>query len=287
MVTQYILLAIIFCQAVESSRLLSKFPSPPSSEGTKCFIYYDEAILGPVGIFKAPYRPGNQWLDLQYKHQTCEQRVKWYRHAAWNTGLKNNGNVYPGSALEKVRDDAYVIKQLQKFPSKETPPPSEGTKCFIYYDEANLGPVKLFQGGRPGNLWFDGQFKDQTCEQRANWWQGQAWHQGLKNKGNAYPGSALEKVRDDAYVIKRKLPGYTRTEGNCRGGGKYPGLNTLWNCIRTGTITNVQCAQLCNSDVNCKAYDRPIAAQGHCCLFSAGHTGNGKNAGRECYVSND
>jgi hypothetical protein len=85
---------------------------------------------------------------------------------------------------------------------KGTPPPSAGTKCFIYYDEENLGRIKLFNGGRPGNLWFDGQYKDQTCEQRAKWWQGQSWHQGLKEKGNVYPGSTLEKVRDDAYVIQ-------------------------------------------------------------------------------------
>ena len=95
-----------------------------------------------------------------------------------------------------------LLASVSQFPN---PPSRQGTKCFIYYDEANLGTIKLFQGGRRGNLWFDGQYKDQTCEQRIKWWQGQAWHQGLKNNGNVYPGSAVEKVRDDAYVIKRNF----------------------------------------------------------------------------------
>merc|ERR1711953_810983 len=92
-------------------------------------------------------------------------------------------------------------------------PAASAGKCWIYYHEDSLGPLALFAGNRAGNTWFDGSYGDQTCKERADWWQGQAWHQGLKNSAeeNPYPGSSLRQIREDAYAIISMAPAFWET----------------------------------------------------------------------------
>ena len=71
----------------------------------------------------------------------------------------------------------------------------------MYYDEHNLGKNDMFKGGRPGGKWFDGSHKGQTCEQRATWWAGTAWHKGLKNNLDPYPGSVVKSKGKNAFAI--------------------------------------------------------------------------------------
>eukprot|EP00492_Amphilonche_elongata_P005658 TRINITY_DN8_c0_g1_i1.p1 TRINITY_DN8_c0_g1~~TRINITY_DN8_c0_g1_i1.p1 ORF type:complete len:93 (-),score=13.85 TRINITY_DN8_c0_g1_i1:179-457(-) len=52
-----------------------------------------------------------------------------------------------------------------------------------------------------GNTWFDGSYDGQTCQERADWWSGQLWHQCLIDSGLPYPGHAAGKVRDDAFYM--------------------------------------------------------------------------------------
>merc|ERR1712141_624526 len=92
-------------------------------------------------------------------------------------------------------------------------PAASAGKCWIYYHEDSLGPLALFAGNRAGNTWFDGSYGDQTCKERADWWQGQAWHQGLKNSAekSPYPGSFLKQKREDAYAIISGAPAFWET----------------------------------------------------------------------------
>merc|ERR1711881_661198 len=86
---------------------------------------------------------------------------------------------------------------------KNVPPPADASKCYIYYDESELGSCDLFKGGRPGNHWFDGSHQGQTCAERIAWWSGQTWHQCTHDSGLPYPGNEVIKIRDDAYIITK------------------------------------------------------------------------------------
>eukprot|EP00493_Phyllostaurus_siculus_P003899 UN03915 len=81
------------------------------------------------------------------------------------------------------------------------PPQAEGSKCYTYFDETTLGSCRVFQGGRPGNAWFDGSYEGQTCEERSRWWSAQVWHQCMKDSGFPYPGNNVVWLRDDAFYL--------------------------------------------------------------------------------------
>merc|ERR1719462_237641 len=80
---------------------------------------------------------------------------------------------------------------------------SAGKKCYIYYDERTIGSCDLFTNNRPGNVWFDGSYEGQTCEERISWWSSQVWHRCLKNSGLPYPGTKEVKLRDDAFYMTK------------------------------------------------------------------------------------
>jgi len=115
--------------------------------------------------------------------------------------LIDSGLPYPGHAVGKVRDDAFYMTTIPVHNIISLLPPAQGSNCYIYYDESTIGFCELFSGGRPGNTWFDGSYDGQTCEERADWWSGQLWHQCLIDSGLPYPGHAAGKVRDDAFYM--------------------------------------------------------------------------------------
>jgi len=91
------------------------------------------------------------------------------------------------------------------------PPAKDGAKCWIYYDETKSGKCKLYSGARAGNKWWSVDPKGKPCEENIKWWQGQTWHQCLKDAGIPYPASDIIKVRDDANVIAKMDPPTTTT----------------------------------------------------------------------------
>jgi hypothetical protein len=57
--------------------------------------------------------------------------------------------------------------------------------------------------------WFDGAFKDQTCQQRARYYRSQVYHQCLKKLNDpvyGYDFMAIKSVRADAYEIVQDAP---------------------------------------------------------------------------------
>ena len=83
---------------------------------------------------------------------------------------------------------------------------------------------------------------------------------------------------------------YEETAGYCRGGGNWPGLSTAWYCLAEDgtrlTMTEDECQSECDKSADCHAFDRTLADQSECCLFTEGHTGDSRS-GRQCFVRED
>merc|ERR1719412_999036 len=115
------------------------------------------------------------WFDVPQGGVPCEETAEAWYGQAWHQCFHDSGLPYPGSERVQVRNDAFYISKMENRGNKNVPPPVDGSKCYFYFDESKSGFCALFQGGRPGNMWFDGSSGDDTCEERAEWWYGMAW----------------------------------------------------------------------------------------------------------------
>jgi len=164
---------------------------------------------------RQPYSDGSGWTDAigkncqevglsAYGQDSCEldPAKVWFGRKHKRvcncvfTSCRSKQNSVRYDGLDKC-----ILKDITD--TMLNPPSAEGKKCYIYYDERTIGSCDLFTNNRPGNVWFDGSYEGQTCEERISWWSSQVWHRCLKNSGLPYPGTKEVKLRDDAFYMTK------------------------------------------------------------------------------------
>jgi len=179
--------------------LVAKLPSFTTSDtctGTAVELFYDSETLGSCKLFQGG-RSG--WFDASYQGQTCKERIDWWQGQAWHQCLRgssgpfdNSEAPYPASMLVADGANKYKITSMTEEWAEQG--------CWFRFDPS-LGACEWYDNRYEGK-WFHANPKNgMSCEERVEWWQGQAWHRcrngidgPLSNSLAPYPASII--VRD-------------------------------------------------------------------------------------------